>query len=67
VTPNLNVSATYLLPSGFNDANEIAFDAAGDFYVTTWQTPARIVKFAPDRLVSSFLTRGYNKYSQCAL
>jgi len=44
---NLNILATYLLPVGFNNANEIAFDAAGNMYVTCWESPAKIVKFTP--------------------
>ena len=46
---NLNILATYQLPVGFNDANEIAFDAAGNMYVTCWESPAKIVKFSPIR------------------
>lgn len=41
---NLNVKATYTLPVGFNHANEIAFDIAGNMYVTCWESPAKIVK-----------------------
>jgi hypothetical protein len=42
---DLNLIAIYRLPSGFNDANEIAFDTTGNlYYVTCWDSPARIVK-----------------------
>jgi len=43
---NLNIEAIHQLPLGFNDANEIAFDTAGNMYVTCWESPAKIVKFA---------------------
>ncbi|MBW6474857.1 MAG: C39 family peptidase, partial [Anaerolineaceae bacterium] len=43
---NLNLIHTFFLPSGFNDANEIAFDSSGFIYVTAWQSPAKIVKFS---------------------
>jgi hypothetical protein len=37
--------AIYQLPQGFKDANEIAFDATGNiYYVTCWDSPARVVK-----------------------
>ncbi|XOB40814.1 MAG: hypothetical protein ACKKMW_01990 [Candidatus Nealsonbacteria bacterium] len=32
------------LPSGFNDANEIIFDANGNMFVTCFQSPAKVVK-----------------------
>lgn len=41
---NLNTKATHELPSGFNNANEIAFDTVGNMYVTCWESPAKIVK-----------------------
>jgi len=44
---NLNIIATYQMPVGFNDANEIAFDTVGNMYVTCWESPAKIVKFSP--------------------
>jgi uncharacterized repeat protein (TIGR01451 family) len=37
---------TITLPSNFNDPSEIAFDELGNVYVTTWQNPAGIVKYA---------------------
>jgi hypothetical protein len=37
--------ANVTLPHGFNDPGEMAFDAAGNMYVTTWQSPAGIVKY----------------------
>nr|MDO8080302.1 M23 family metallopeptidase [Candidatus Freyarchaeota archaeon] len=40
---DLNIKATYELPTGFNDANEIAFDTRGNMYVTCWESPAKIV------------------------
>ncbi|HIE28834.1 TPA: SpoIID/LytB domain-containing protein, partial [Candidatus Poribacteria bacterium] len=43
---NLNNKVTYQLPLGFNNANEIAFDAVGNIYVTCWESPAKIVKFS---------------------
>ncbi len=43
---------TVTLPSGFNDPSEIAFDSSGNVYVTTWQSPARIVKLTPQYLTS---------------
>jgi len=43
---NLNIKATYQLPVGFNNANEIAFDEAENIYVTCWESPAKIVKFS---------------------
>ena len=43
--PDLNIVAIYQLPQGFKDANEIAFDATGNiYYVTCWDSPARVVK-----------------------
>lgn len=44
---NLSIKSTYQLPLGFNDANEIAFDTAGNMYVTCWESPAKIVKLSP--------------------
>jgi hypothetical protein len=41
---SLNVKATYQLPFGFNNANEAAFDNAGNIYITCWENPAKIVK-----------------------
>lgn len=43
---NLNLESTCQLPVGFNNANEIAFDSAGNMYVTCWESPAKIVKFS---------------------
>lgn len=43
---------TVTLPSGFNDPSEIAFDPSGNVYITTWQSPARIVKLTPQYLTS---------------
>jgi len=43
---NMNLLNTYTLPSGFRDANEIAFDGSGNMYVTSWNAPAGIVKFS---------------------
>lgn len=44
---DLEVSATLTLtlPTGYNDPSEIAFDQAGNMYVSTWQSPAGIVKY----------------------
>jgi len=42
---DLNQLAAYQLPSSFRDANEIAFDPSGNlYYVTCWESPAKIVK-----------------------
>jgi len=42
---NLNIKATYFLPAGFNNANEIAFDPSGGLlYITCWDCPAKILK-----------------------
>ena len=46
--PNPNAIASFNLPSGFNDPSEIAFDAAGNMYVSTWQIPSGIVKYTFD-------------------
>lgn len=43
---SLNIRATYQLPVGFNNANEITFDTAGNMYVTCWESPAKIVKLS---------------------
>ena len=42
---NGNAIASFTLPTGFNDPSEIAFDVAGNMYVTTWQIPSGIVKY----------------------
>jgi streptogramin lyase len=37
---------TYLLPEGYNNANEIAIDpVGGHIFVTCWDSPAKILKF----------------------
>jgi uncharacterized repeat protein (TIGR01451 family) len=43
---------TLTLPSGFNDPSEIAFDGNGNVYVTTWQSPAGIVKYSSQSLTT---------------
>lgn len=40
-------AAVYSLPAGFRDANELAFGPDGSVYATAWESPARLVKFAP--------------------
>jgi uncharacterized repeat protein (TIGR01451 family) len=42
---NGNTLASLNLPLGFNDPSEIAFDDAGNMYVSTWQIPSGIVKY----------------------
>jgi len=46
---------TYLLPEGFNDANELALDSLNSaIFVTTWGSPARILKIRiPHPVVSA--------------
>ena len=43
---NLTVEGIYILPKGFNHANEIAFDPEGNLYITCFESPAKIVKLA---------------------
>jgi uncharacterized repeat protein (TIGR01451 family) len=47
-TPLLTVT----LPVGFDDPSEVAFDPSGNVYITTWQSPARMVKLTPQYLAS---------------
>lgn len=43
---DLNLLGEHLLPSGYSHANELAFDPKhGDVFVTSWQSPAGIVKY----------------------
>jgi len=43
---DLNELNVYYLPDGYDNANEIVFDPAGNMYVMAWQSPAGIVKFS---------------------
>jgi hypothetical protein len=49
---DLQQDLTLNLPDGFDYSNEIAFDDLGNMYVTTWQTPAGIVKYSASAAVS---------------
>jgi hypothetical protein len=42
----LQPPTSLLLPTGYIDPSEIAFDENGNMYVTTWQTPSGIVRYA---------------------
>lgn len=53
---NLAIQAAHNLPIGFNNANEMAFDPGGNIYVTAWESPAGLVKFAPTHGVDLDLT-----------
>lgn len=63
---DLNRYYTHTFPSGLQNANEAALDPLGNLYVTAWQSPAGIVKFAtvPSLLQTSLPWQGdpYGSY-----
>lgn len=54
---NLNDIYSFTLPTGFNDPSEIAFDPSGNMYVSTFQDPARLVKYTPPDAVTLSISR----------
>jgi hypothetical protein len=55
----LDVTWTFSLPSGFDSPSEIAFDNAGNMYLSTWQNPSGIIEYTiPDAVTLSINKSG---------